>query len=118
MKPIIHVTVPGSPDDPRDDLPQLDGVVIHRSPPLHPDDVTVHRGLRVTSPARTLVDAAEFSTRGELRAIFLRAREIGLLDLEAIRASRSRVEWRPSLGMLDEVIAEFEDDAGRGSAHG
>ncbi len=53
MKPIIHVTVPGSPDDPWDDLPQLDGV-----------------------------------------------------------------EWRTSLGMLDEVIAEFEDDAGRDSADG
>ena len=80
------------------------------------DDVTVHKGLPVTSPARTLVDAAEFSTREELRVIFHRAREIGLLDLEAVRASRSRVEWRPSLGMLDEVIAEFEDDAGGGSA--
>ena len=118
MKPIIHIAVPGSPDDPRDDLPQLDGVEIHRCPPLHPDDVTVHKGLPVTSPARTLVDAAEFSTREELRAIFRRAREIGLLDLEAVRASRSRVEWRPWLGMLDEVIEEFEDDAVRDSAQG
>ena len=118
MKPIIHITVPGSPDDPRDDLPQLDGVEIHRCPPLHPDDVTVHKGLPVTSPARTLVDAAEFSTREELRAIFRRAREIGLLDLDAVRASRSRVEWRPSLGMLDEVIAEFEDDARRNTGRG
>lgn len=114
MRPIIHVTVPGSPDDPRDDLPEIDGVEIHRCPPLHPDDVTVHRGLRVTSPARTLVDAAEYSTRDELREIFQRAREIGLLDLDAVRASRSRVEWRPSLGMLDQVIAEFDGDAPRG----
>ncbi len=116
MKPIIHITVPGSSDDPRDDPPQHDGVEIHRGPPLHPDDVTIHKGLPVTSPARTLVDAAEFSTREELRAIFRRAREIGLLDLDAVRASRSRVEWRPSLGMLDEVIAEFDDNAGDGSA--
>jgi hypothetical protein len=70
-----------------------------------------HHGSRV-------VDAAEFSTREELRAVCRRAREIGLLELDAVRASRSRVEWRPSLGMLDEVIAEFEDDAGDDSAQG
>jgi hypothetical protein len=44
---------------------------------------------------------------GELRACFARAREIGLLDPEALRAARARVEWRPSLAMLDEVIDEF-----------
>jgi hypothetical protein len=43
----------------------------------------------------------------ELRACFARAREIGLLDPEALRAARARVEWRPSLEMLDEVMAEF-----------
>ena len=43
----------------------------------------------------------------ELRATFARAREIGLLDPEALRAARERVEWRPSLEMLDEVIEEF-----------
>jgi hypothetical protein len=64
------------------------------------------------------VDAAEYSTREGLRAIFRRARDIGLLDLDAVHASRSRVEWRPSLEMLDEVIAESDDDAGRDSARG
>ncbi len=34
---------------------------------------------------------------------------IGLLDPEALRAARGRVEWRPSLTMLDEVIEEFFD---------
>jgi hypothetical protein len=28
--------------------------------------------------------------------------------MDALRRSRLRVEWRPSLAMLDEVIAEFE----------
>jgi hypothetical protein len=46
-------------------------------------------------------------TVSELRATFARARELGLLDPEALRASRARVEWRPSLAMLDEVIEEF-----------
>ena len=50
----IHVTVHGSPEDPRlaTSTPE---VVIHRAPPLHPDDVTVHNGIPVTSPSRTLV---------------------------------------------------------------
>ncbi len=45
----------------------------------------------------------------ELRAGFARARKIGLLDPEALRSARARVERRLSLAMLDEVIAEFCD---------
>ncbi|MDA0160612.1 hypothetical protein OM076_10080 [Solirubrobacter ginsenosidimutans] len=102
----IHVTVPGSADDPRS-VASIPGVVVHRGPPLHPDDLMVYEGIPVTSPSRTLIDLAEVMTADELRAAFGRAREIGLLDPDALRASRARVEWRPSLAMLDEVIEEF-----------
>jgi len=103
----IHVTVPGCAGDPRS-LPQPPpGVVIHRVPELHPDDVTVIDGIPCTSIARTLVDMAEMVPRDELRALFARAREMGLLDIEAVKASAGRVEWRPSLAMLYAVIAEF-----------
>ena len=102
----IHVFVPGSADDPRS-AASIPGVVVHRGPPLHPDDVTTLNGLPITSPSRTLIDCAEFMTAAELRAAFARAQEIGLLDPDALRAARARVEWRPSLAMLDEVIREF-----------
>jgi hypothetical protein len=102
----VHVTVPGCGDDPRA-AASIPGVVIHRAPPLHPDDVTMLNGVPVTSPSRTLIDCAEFMTVTELRAAFARAQEIGLLDPEALRAARERVEWRPSLAMLDEVIQQF-----------
>ncbi len=102
----IHVIVPGSADDPRD-AASIPGVVIHRQPPLHPDDLTTFNGIPVTTPSRTLIDLAEVMTVPELREAFARAREIGLLDPDALRAARARVEWRPSLAMLDEVIAEF-----------
>ena len=106
----IHITIPGDPRDPRD-VVALDGVVIHRSPPLHPDDVaTLPDGLPVTSVARTLVDLAECLPEAELRATFDRARRKGMLDIAAVRASAARVEWRPSLEMLDRVIAEFAKD--------
>lgn len=110
MDDAIHITVPGSPEDPRDDFPLPPGVVLHRSPPLHPDDVTVIDGIAVTSPARTLVDLAESMERHELRTAFCRAGELGLLDVGAVLRARARVEWRPSLSMLDEVIAEFSRD--------
>lgn len=103
----IHVTVPGSPDDPRALRDAPDGVVIHYVPELHPDDVWVVDGIRTTSPSRTLIDLAEMMDATELRACFERARELGLLDLDELDAARARVEWRPSLKMLDEVIAEF-----------
>jgi predicted transcriptional regulator of viral defense system len=102
----IHVYVPGSANDPRDEE-DIPGIVIHRGPELHPDDVTVHNGIRVTSPSRTLIDCAELMDIQELRATFARARDIGLLDPDALRAARARVEWRLSLPMLDMVIAEF-----------
>jgi len=102
----IHVTVPGSANDPRLDT-SVPGVVIHRTAPLHPDDITIHHGIPVTSPSRTLIDLAEVMPADELRAAFARARAIGLLDPEALRAARARVEWRPSLAMLDQVIEEF-----------
>jgi hypothetical protein len=104
--PCTTIYVPGSAEDPRTDA-SIPGVMIQRGPPLHPDDVTTVDGIPVTSPSRTLIDLAEVMTADELRACFARAREIGLLDSEALRAARARVEWRPSLEMLDEVIAEF-----------
>jgi len=112
MDELIHITIPGSPDDPRVGFSPPPGVVVHFSPTLHPEDVTVVNGLSVTSPARTLVDLAEACDGGELRVAFGRARELGLLDMAALRRARARVEWRPSLALFDEVIAEFDDTDG------
>jgi hypothetical protein len=105
----IDVTVPASNADPRAQSPDPPGVVVHRVPALHPDDVvTLPNGLRVTSVARTLIDLADEMTADELRETFAIARDKGLLDMEALHRSRARVEWRPSLSMLDAVIEEFE----------
>jgi hypothetical protein len=103
----IHITVPGNPDDPRLADPPP-GVVVHHTPPLHPDDLAVVNGIPCTSVARTLVDCAETTTIDELREMFATAEEKGLLDVDAVKASAGRVEWRPSLAMLHQVIDEFE----------
>jgi hypothetical protein len=104
----IHITVPGSADDPRNVAPPP-GVIVHYSPPLHPDDVAVVDGIPCTSVSRTLVDMAEEVTKEELRELFASARDRGLLDIDAVRASAARVEWRPSLYTLDQVIDEFDE---------
>ncbi len=83
------------------------GVRMHRTPELHPDDVAVVDGVPVTSVSRTLVDLAEVLTCDELRRAFATAGEKGLLDMDAVEASFGRVEWRPSLRMLREVMDEF-----------
>jgi predicted transcriptional regulator of viral defense system len=105
--PPIHVTVPGSPDDPREPFNAPPGVVLHHSPHLHPEDVAMVDGIPCTSVARTLVDCAEEMTKDELREVFANADRKGLLDIDAVRRSAARVEWRPSLQMLYEVIDEF-----------
>jgi hypothetical protein len=64
-------------------------------------------GIPCTSIARTLVDCADIMTRAELRELFVSARRQGRLDVEAVRASAARVEWRPSLEMLHQLLDEF-----------
>lgn len=65
------------------------------------------KGIPVTSVPRTLIDLAEVMDADELRDCVRVALERGLLDMDELAAARSRVEWRPSLAMFDEVIAEF-----------
>jgi hypothetical protein len=103
----IHITVAGSPGDPRGAITNVPGVRIHHAPALHSDDLTVVDGLPVTSISRTLVDLAEILPRDELREIFAEASAKGLLDMDAVEASYARVEWRTSLRMLREVMDEF-----------
>jgi len=105
----INIYIPASADDPRDIGPDLPGILVRRGPALHPEEITTVNGIPVTSVARTLVDCAECCEPEELRQMFLNARERGLLDVAAVRRSRSRVEWRPSLAMFDAVFAEFDD---------
>ena len=60
------------------------GVIVHRSGTLAPADITLVQGLRVTSPARTMLDTAtRLSARQRVRAINdLRLR--GLLTVEQL----------------------------------
>lgn len=103
----IHVMVPGHPGDPREPPLELPGIIVHHVPELHPDDRDVVRGIPCTSVSRTLIDMAEEADEAELREIWERARRRGMIDREALHASRARIEWRPSLALVDRLIDEF-----------
>jgi hypothetical protein len=103
----IHVYIAGREDDPREahDLP--DGVIAHYGPALHPDDTEVVDGIPCTAVPRTLIDCAEIMEPAELRQCFVNALSLGLLDWDEFDAARGRVEWRPSLALVDEIAAEL-----------
>ena len=48
----VHVAVPGCGGRRR-----RTGIIVHRCPSLSPEDVVLHKGIPVTSPRRTLLDA-------------------------------------------------------------
>ena len=107
----IHVRVPIGPDDPREPRPpDPPGIIIHRGPPLHPEDLAVVNGIPCTSVARTLIDCAEDATYEELYAMMLRAAQLRLFDQDAIERSLARVEWRPSLGLFCDVLDDVVRD--------
>lgn len=57
----IHITVPRSIRN----LPRLPMVAIHTTTrPLRPEDVRNVEGIKITSPVRTILDAAEWGTAG------------------------------------------------------
>lgn len=77
--PAIHVTVPTTAGKARP------GIRLHRTRRLRPQDVTVHEGLAVTSPARTLLDLAGVLDQAALRRAVERAMRVGRYDEHAMR---------------------------------
>jgi very-short-patch-repair endonuclease len=82
----------------------IKGIRIHRPRTLRPDDVVLVDGLRVTSPARTLLDLADFGNRRLLeRAIDEAEFHRRHLPLGEVH---DRLHRRPRSRLLSAVIAE------------
>jgi very-short-patch-repair endonuclease len=94
--PIVHVTVPGASG-----RRKRRGIVIHRSRTLRRSETTRHRGIPVTTHARTLVDLGygPERTRSDLERLFLRlCRRHGVPMPEVnVRIDAFEVDclWRP-----------------------
>lgn len=74
------------------------GVWLYPRRTLHPDDVTVVRGVPATSAARTLVDLAPMLTAGQLAATLGEADRRRLLDTAAVERALRRTKSRHGHG--------------------
>jgi very-short-patch-repair endonuclease/predicted transcriptional regulator of viral defense system len=72
---------------------------------LDPRDVTVHKGIRVTTVARLLVDLTDELSKWELANVMHEAEFRGRLDLGEVRAARARASGRRRITTLDDALA-------------
>ena len=93
----IHVTVPTPGGRAHRGL-----VVVHRSP-LGPEDVTIKKGIPVTTPRRVLIDMADVTGRRELERLFDEAAYRGH-HIAGLRP----IPGRRGSGLLSRVIADHE----------
>ena len=80
-------------------------VRIHRARRLHPDDVTVHRGIPVTTVARTLVDLTDVLGGDRVLRAVREAEYLRLLDHDDLTAAVERAHGRRRLRTLKAAIA-------------
>jgi hypothetical protein len=81
----IHVTVPGDPGRRR-----RAGIRIHRSTTLEPPGTTTHRGIPITTPARTIIDLAATLKGRPLEQALDRAEQLGLIDFADLTVQPGR----------------------------
>lgn len=71
---------------------------VHESLDLSPTDVTVHRGIPITTPARTVVDVGAVF-RSAVPEVFHRGRRLGVVEAEDVVAVVRRVAKRGRRGV-------------------
>jgi REase_MTES_1575 len=81
---LIHVTVPGDPGRKR-----RKGISVHRSATLTAKDVTVHKGIPITTPERTIIDVSRTLDGRPLEHLIDLADQRGLVDFADLRTANS-----------------------------
>lgn len=92
---------------------RLEGVRHHRRSNLTPADLALWRGIPVTSPARTLIDASGLVSPGRLGSVVDDATRRKLVILSDLRACHDRVDTgsgRRAVLALRHVLAERHPD--------
>jgi hypothetical protein len=92
----VHVTVASSR--------RAAGLWVHRARRLHLDDVTVKKGIPVTTVARTLVDLTDVLGSDRILRAIREAEFLRLLDHQALNAAVKRAHGRKRLTVLKEAI--------------
>lgn len=88
----VHISVPRE----RRSSPRMDGVRIHTTQkPIEGDQITVRDGLRLTAPARTIVDVAESGSAPEqVSAAVRQALQRGMTTPQQLHAAIDRASPR------------------------
>jgi hypothetical protein len=82
------------------------GLHAHRTARLEVDEVRRRQGIRVTSPARTLIDLASQLSARQLRRAVRRAQGLGLVTLAELVSALARVGPRRGTRKLRAIIAD------------
>ncbi len=83
----------------------VEGLVIHRTRRLDPDEVTTRNGIPVTTVARTFVDLTDCVNEDRLLRAMREAEFKNLLDLDSLNAAVERAHGRRRLTPLKRAIA-------------
>jgi predicted transcriptional regulator of viral defense system len=84
-----------------------DGIVLHRSRLIHPEDRDVVRGIPVTSVARTLVDLADVLPEERLAKALHEAEIQRTFDLKGVERVLDRLPGRRGRRRLTHVLAAY-----------
>lgn len=103
--PIVEVSVP------RKRRRRIEGVRIHRVRDLREDEIMVLEGLRVTTPARTLLDLAEEMSEREVEQVYAKALRRGLVTPETMRAMVERHADHRGAPLWRRLLAERTEPA-------
>ena len=80
------------------------GIKVHRTRTLADRDLTFHRGIPITTPARTLIDLASVLGPIELEAAVNEADVLDLIDPETLRAELEERRGQPGVRPLRAVL--------------
>ncbi len=96
----VHVTVPGNGRSRRP------GIAFHRVRDLADDERTAIKGVPVTTPARTIVDAAGMLGRREVELALATAERKGLIGSDELAALPNRYSHRRGMAILRALLRE------------
>jgi very-short-patch-repair endonuclease len=84
---------------------RVEGLLVHRTIDLEWPDVRRHRGIAVTSPARTLIDLAAVLPFKALRRAVRQAQALELVNLGALTEALGRLGRRGGMAKLRRIVA-------------
>ena len=85
------------------------GIRRHRAGGLHPGDIVIRHGMRVTTPARTLLDLAAVTPRRELERLVEEAQVQRLVTRGELLAMVHRGAGRPGVTLLREIVGADDE---------